>query len=82
MQVEELVKQGTEAIKKLRVEKLASGEFFMINAPELPEGQSYIEYPDANIALVSLNASEKDFVVLKTLTENESYQLRKRYDFI
>lgn len=79
MLIDELAKKGTEAVKKLRREKLSKGEFFMINVRELPAGQSYIEYPDGKILLVALSASKKEFDEIRQLSNGESNVLRMRY---
>lgn len=47
-------KSGTDAVRALRILKLENGLPFMINDPELPSNQCYLEYPDGKIILVIL----------------------------
>ena len=70
---------GTEAVRRLRIEKLHSGIPFMINSKELPADQCYLEYPAGNIDHVSLAANKHDFVVIRQLTESECSQLRDKH---
>jgi len=79
MRLENLEKAGTEAVKDLRRQKLSTGNFFMINTPELPDGQCYIEYPDGSIILATLSSEQKDFKTIKALSVAESNFLRTRY---
>lgn len=71
--------QGTEAVKRLRRQKLASGLPFMINDSELLSGQCYLEQPDGSIQLVKLAASTRDFDFVRELSEQERRQLRSKY---
>ena len=81
MQIEELAKKGTEAVKNLRRRKLLNGDFFMINVDELPEGQCYIEYPDGSIVVAALSSTGKDFDILKQLSTEESNFIREQNEF-
>ena len=74
-----LEKSGTDAVRKLRLEKLRKGLPFMINSNELPLGQCYLEYPDGKITLVFLPEGSMDFLLLRELTFEESHQIRQKY---
>ncbi|WP_257670955.1 hypothetical protein [Parapedobacter tibetensis] len=51
-ELEVLENIGTSAVRRLRNSKLSTGKPFMINADELPSGQSYLEYPDGKVWVV------------------------------
>ena len=72
---------GSEAVKKLRLQKLRNGNPFMINSKELPTDQCYLEFPDGSIKLVQLKNSAKDFTVLRTLSADEEQKIRRKYNF-
>lgn len=73
---------GTLAVKKLRLQKLRDGIPFMINSNALQEGQSYIEFPNGIIQLVSITSGDKDFTLIKELTAEEAIALRKKFNFL
>jgi len=73
-------KAGTDAVKKLRMDKLLNGIPFMINSKDLPSTECYIEYPDGHISLASLSSSKRDFQVIKELSTAEAELIRKRYN--
>lgn len=70
---------GTEAVKKLRLEKLSQGMPFMINSRELPNEQCYLEYPTGIIKLAQMSASKKDFIILKEFSQKESSSIRNKF---
>ena len=72
---------GSEAVKKLRLQKLRNGRPFMINSKDLPTDQCYLEFPDGSIKLVQLKNSAKDFTVLRTLSTDEEEKIRRKYNF-
>ena len=74
-----LEKTGSDAVRKLRLEKLAKGLPFMINSKELPSSQCYLEYPSGKITLVLLPEGSMEFVLIKELTLKESHQIRLKY---
>lgn len=71
---------GTNAVKKLRLNKLRHGNPFMINSKELPFDQCYLEYPSGSIVLATLARSSKDFDIIRELTIIETEDLRKKFD--
>ena len=79
MLIENFEKRGTEAVQTLRKQKLAAGNFFMINVPELPANECYLEYPNGSILLVTFSHAGKDLEVIKQLSVDESEILRTRY---
>jgi len=71
--------KGTNAVKKLRLERLGKGLPFMINSRELPAEQCYFEYPDGVIRLVKISTDKTDFVVLKEYSKKESSTIRNKF---
>jgi hypothetical protein len=73
--------RGTEAVRKLRTQKLAKGLPFMINSRELMTNQCYMEYPNGLIKLVRITKSARDFDVIRELSQSEAQALRNRHKF-
>jgi hypothetical protein len=73
---------GTNAVKRLRDDKLASGIPFMINSKDLPRKQSYLEFPDRTIQIVTVSEDAHSFVTLKTLDASQADAVRQRYNLI
>lgn len=67
---------GTDAVRKLRENKLRAGLPFMINVDDLSSNQCYLELPNGVIQLVELNARKDDFSVVRILSEAEVEQIR------
>ncbi|MGC4101438.1 hypothetical protein [Ferruginibacter sp.] len=74
-------KKGTDAVKKLREQKLRNGLPFMINTSELSTNQCYLEYPDGSIQLITVVRSTRDLNVVRELTSVEADRLRRRFNF-
>lgn len=72
---------GTNAVKKLREQKLRSGLPFMINVKELATNQCYLEFPNGIIQLVTVEHSSRDMDVIRELTSIEATNLRRRFQF-
>lgn len=70
---------GTNAVKKLRLQKLSKGLPFMINSGELPKEQCYLEYPNGIIKLVKISKSTHDFIIIKEFSLNESTSIRRKH---
>ncbi len=77
--LEILSQKGTEAVKKLREQKLKKGLPFMINDKDLPANQCYMEYPDGSIKLFTVVYSRCDMDVIRELTSTEATYLRNRF---
>ncbi len=78
-EAEIIQKKGSDAVKKLRFEKLKNGNPFMINSNDLPTGQCYLEYPDGKITLVRLSENSLDFTLIRELADEESKIIRTKY---
>jgi hypothetical protein len=74
-------KKGNDAVQKLRLQKLHSGQPFMINSKDLEPNQCCLEYPDGSIQLVFLKNAAKEFTVIRILSPSEEVSLRNRYGF-
>jgi hypothetical protein len=75
-QAQKLEQIGYNAIMKVRLNKLKRGKPFMINSPELPSYQCYIEYADGKITIEQINGSGNDFEAICELSPEEAAQLR------
>ena len=71
---------GTAAVMQLRRDKLAAGKSFMINAPNLPAKQSYMEYPDGSINIVTIAPDERSFIMVRKLTDTQAKAVRNRFN--
>lgn len=81
-ELQKMANVGSEAVKNLRLQKLKGGHPFMINARELPSGQSYLEYPDGTINLVKISDNGRDFIFLRTLSKWEAEKIRIRFHLV
>ncbi|MDP9081217.1 MAG: hypothetical protein M3O71_27695 [Bacteroidota bacterium] len=78
--LEVLEKTGTEAVKQLRKQKLAAGKPFMINSKDLPATQSYLEYPDSSINIVTIAPDLHSFNIVRKLSTSEAQSVRHQYN--
>ena len=78
--IQEIERNGTAAVKRLRIKKFENGHPFMINSKELPGNQCYLEYPDGSMLLVSVVKSARDFTVIRKLSRPEENKIRIRYN--
>jgi len=80
--IQKLERIGSDAVRKLCIDKLHRGIPFMINAKELPPNQCYLEFPDRKILLVTISPTRGDFLVLRELSNLENANVRKIYDLV
>ena len=80
--LEILEQTGTEAVKRLRKRKLASGKPFMINSKDLPVKQSYLEYPDHTISIVAVGPDSRSFITVRKLSGTQAQSLRRRFGLL
>jgi len=71
---------GTAAVKRLRQQELAAGFPFLINSKDLPSKQSYLEYPDGSISIVTVAANKHAFDTVRKLSADEANALRARFN--
>ena len=74
-------KRGTNAVKKLREQKLRNGLPFMINVKELSTNECYLEYPNGSIKLITVVHSTRDIDIVRELSLTEATLLRRRFHF-
>ena len=77
-EIEALENIAINAVQRLRLETLSSGQPFMINLKKLPPNQCYLEFPDHTIQRVTFVQEKNDFVPVRKLRARDSQRLRKR----
>ena len=82
MDIEEMQKNGVEAVHMLRKTKLSLGLPFMINSYLLPLDQFYLEFADGSIKIARLCKQENDFKIVAELDAKEIAFLRKKYKLV
>ncbi|MCO5945998.1 hypothetical protein [Mucilaginibacter flavidus] len=80
--LEILEKKGTDAVLRLRSNKLAAGKPFMINSKDLPSKQSYLEYPDGSINIVIVAADARSFEIIRKLSDKEAQSVRYGFNLL
>jgi len=80
--LEILEKIGTDAVLRLRKSKLSTGKPFMINSKNLPSKQSYLEYPDGSIKIVTVAADAHSFEIIRTLSDDEAESIRFSFSLL
>lgn len=75
----DLAKRGSDAVRRLRLQRLKNGLPFMINANELEGSMCYLEYPDGTICLVKQTTNGSDFEIVHQLDQQEINNIRNRY---
>jgi hypothetical protein len=70
---------GTNAVRRMRQQKLHNGQPFMINMRELPEDQCFMEYPDGSMAHIAFIGPSREFKTIRKLTITEAGELRRRF---
>ncbi|MEZ2445596.1 hypothetical protein AB6805_27965 [Chitinophaga sp. RCC_12] len=72
--------RGNTAVRNLRQAKLSNGRPFMINSKELPAHQCYFEYPGGKISLMTLAPNNRDFLLIRDLSNKEAAKIREQYN--
>ncbi len=62
--IEAMKQTGNAAVRRLRKQKFAKGLPFMINSRDLPQNESYLEYPDGRMVIIK---SQVRFIILSLL---------------
>ena len=78
--IKEIETLGTNAVKRLRRNRLRRGEFFMINSNSLPHDQCYLEYPGGIIKLAIYESGAKNFTIVHELENDERADLLKKFN--
>ncbi|MEX8548300.1 MAG: hypothetical protein V5804_11920 [Mucilaginibacter sp.] len=80
--IEELNAIGSTVVRRLRKKKLESGKPFLIWSSELPKNQSYLEYPDRSIKVVTMSPDLKSFHLVRELTKGQVDIIRSRLNLL
>jgi hypothetical protein len=78
----ELKEIGNTVVRDLRNKKLSDGRTFMIYSDQLPKNQSYLEYPDNSIKIVTVSNDQKSFTIVKELTNKQATGIRKKHNLV
>jgi hypothetical protein len=80
--IEKLQEISATVVRNLRKQKLSMGHPFMINSRDLPAKQSYLEYPDTSIKIVSVGLDSRSFTEIRKLSNQEAAAVRKLYNLL
>ena len=75
--IEELKSISSTVVRRLRRQKLDNGKPFLIWSNKLPKNQSYLEFPDYSIKIVTVAANLKSFTIIRELTKGQAQVIRK-----
>lgn len=78
--LERLLTIGQTAVRRLRKQKLKQGQPFLIWSEKLPKDQSYLEYPDRSIKIVTVAPNMRSFIIVKELTTIQAQAIRDELD--
>jgi hypothetical protein len=78
--IEQLEQLGTSAVRQLRISRLKRGFPFMISSRSLPADQSYLEYPEGKITIVTYTRNAKEFTELRELSREETSKVRDQFE--
>ncbi|GAA4805101.1 hypothetical protein GCM10023231_37830 [Olivibacter ginsenosidimutans] len=78
--VEELKTVGSSVVRRLRKQKLDNGRPFLIWSDKLPKNQSYLEYPDHSIKVVTVSQDLNSFTVVRELTKTQEKAVRIEFN--
>lgn len=70
---------GYTAMLSVRLDKLKRGRPFMINSPDLPSYQCYMEYSNGLITIEQIGHSGSDFEKIRELSYEEAALVRKAF---
>ncbi|MHB1178955.1 MAG: hypothetical protein ACYCZO_11575 [Daejeonella sp.] len=74
--IEELKVISSTVVRRLRRQKLENGKPFLIWSNKLPKNQSYLEYPDYSIKIVTVAPNLKSFTIVEELTNVQAQVIR------
>jgi hypothetical protein len=78
---DDLKRFGSEAVKRLREQKLRNGFPFMIHLRELPSSQCYLECLGAKITVVTYSKDYRSLIELAELSIDEANKIREKLGF-
>ena len=74
--------RGNIAVRNLRLTKHSNGRPFMINSKDLPAHQCYLEYPGGKISLMTLAPNNRDFLLIRDLSNVEATKISEQYNLL
>ena len=80
--IEELKVISETVVRRLRRKKLDSGKPFLLWSKELPKDQSYLEYPDNSIKVVSIGPDLRSFYIIRELTQDQADKVRRELNLL
>lgn len=80
--IEELNVISGTVVRRLRRQKLESGKPFLIWSNKLPKNQSYLEYPDHSIKIVTVSSNLKSFTIVRELTNVQAQLIRREFNLL
>lgn len=80
--IEQLKQISGTVVRRLRKQKLEKGKPFLIWSDKLPKDQSYLEYPDRSIKIVTVAPDYKSFMILRELTPGQAQDIRQEFNLI
>ncbi len=80
--IEELKTISGTVVRRLRRQKLDNGKPFLIWSDKLPKNQSYLEYPDHSIKIVTVSPDLMSFTVVEELTNVQAQVLRNELNLL
>ncbi len=80
--IEELKTISGTVVRRLRRQKLDNGKPFLIWSDKLPKNQSYLEYPDHSIKIVTVSPDLMSFTVVEELTNIQAQVLRNELNLL
>lgn len=80
--IEELKVISGTVVRRLRRQKLESGKPFLIWSNKLPKNQSYLEYPDHSIKIVTVSSNLKSFTIVRELTNAQAQLIRREFNLL
>lgn len=80
--IEELNIISGTVVRRLRRQKLESGKPFLIWSNKLPKNQSYLEYPDHSIKIVTVSSNLKSFTIVRELTKVQAQLIRREFNLL
>jgi len=75
--IEKLRAISGKVVRRLRKQKLEAGKPFLIWSDKLPKDQSYLEYPDHSIKIITVAPDLKSFTVIRELTTGQTNNIRQ-----
>ena len=80
--IEELKTISGTVVRRLRKQKLEKGNPFLIWSDKLPKDQSYLEYPDRSIKIVTIAPDLRSITVIRKLSARQAQDIRQELNLL